>query len=42
MQKLFEAALGITSPWYVKEINFDVANKCLYIEVIAKLFSRVE
>jgi len=24
MQKLFEAALGISSPWYVKEINFDV------------------
>jgi len=22
MQKLFEAALGITSPWYVKKIDF--------------------
>jgi hypothetical protein len=33
MQKLFEAALGISSPWYVKEINFDVTNKSLYIEV---------
>jgi len=27
MQKLFEAALGITSPWYVKKIDFDVVTK---------------
>jgi len=29
MQKLFEAALGITSPWYVKKIDFDVVNLVL-------------
>ncbi|MDQ7058650.1 MAG: hypothetical protein Q9N62_09500 [Ghiorsea sp.] len=33
MQKLFEAALGITSPWYVKKIDFDVVNKSLRIDV---------
>ncbi|MDQ7002707.1 MAG: ISL3 family transposase [Ghiorsea sp.] len=33
MQKLFEAALGIQSPWYVKSINFDVAKKRLDIDV---------
>jgi len=33
MQKLFEAALGITSPWYVKKIDFDVINKSLRIDV---------
>ena len=33
MQKLFEAALGITSPWYVKTIDFDVAQKRLRIDV---------
>jgi len=33
MQKLFEAALGITSPWYVKQIDFDVVNKSLRIDV---------
>jgi len=33
MQKLFEAALGITSPWYVKAIDFDVSEKRLRIDV---------
>jgi len=33
MQKLFEAALGIISPWYVKQIDFDVVNKSLRIDV---------
>ncbi|MDX8384208.1 MAG: hypothetical protein R8M45_09010 [Ghiorsea sp.] len=33
IQKLFEAALGIQSPWYVKSINFDIAKKRLDIDV---------
>ncbi|MDQ7002131.1 MAG: ISL3 family transposase [Ghiorsea sp.] len=33
MQKLFEAALGIQSPWYVKSIQFDIAKKRLDIDV---------
>ncbi len=33
MQKLFESALGIRSPWYVKRIDFDAANKSLRIDV---------
>lgn len=31
--KLFEAALGITSPWYINGVAFDVANKTLSIAV---------
>ena len=27
--KLFEAALGITSPWYIREVDFDVVKKSL-------------
>jgi len=33
MQELFETALGITAPWYVKSIDFNVAHKRLDIEV---------
>jgi len=33
MQKLFETALGIVSPWYVKSVDFNVADKRLDIEV---------
>lgn len=31
--KLFEAALGITSPWYVNGVEFDAAKKTLAIAV---------
>jgi len=31
--KLFEAALGITSPWYINGVEFDVAKKTLAIAV---------
>jgi transposase len=31
--KLFEAALGITSPWYINGVEFDVAKKTLSIAV---------
>lgn len=31
--KLFEAALGIASPWYVKGVEFDAAKKTLIIAV---------
>lgn len=31
--KLFEAALGITSPWYINGVEFDVAKKTLSIVV---------
>lgn len=31
--KLFEAALGITSPWYIKGVDFDAAQKSLTIAV---------
>jgi transposase len=31
--QLFEAALGIAAPWYVKDIDFDVAAKTLTISV---------
>ena len=31
--KLFEAALGITSPWYIKDVDFDAAQKSLTIAV---------
>ncbi len=33
MNKLFETALGIQAPWYVKSINFDVDHKRLDIDV---------
>jgi transposase len=33
MQKLFETALGIASPWYVKSVDFNIADKRLDIEV---------
>jgi transposase len=33
MQQLFEQALGIQDPWYVKSIGFDVESKRLDIEV---------
>jgi len=33
MQKLFETALGIQAPWYVKSVDFNVAAKRLDIEV---------
>ena len=31
--KLFEAALGITSPWYINEVDFDVEKKALTLNV---------
>ena len=31
--KLFEAALGISSPWYINRTDFDVAKKTLTIGV---------
>ena len=31
--KLFEAALGITSPWYINGVDFDVATKSLTLSV---------
>jgi transposase len=31
--KLFEAALGITSPWYINGVDFDVAKKSLTLNV---------
>ena len=31
--KLFETALGITSPWYINGVDFDVANKSLTLNV---------
>ena len=31
--KLFEAALGITKPWYVQGVDFDAANQQLTIQV---------
>ena len=31
--KLFEAALGISSPWYINGTDFDVAKKRLTISV---------
>ena len=31
--KLFEAALGITSPWYINGVDFDVATKSLTLNV---------
>lgn len=31
--KLFEAALGIASPWYINGVEFDVAKKTLSIAV---------
>lgn len=31
--KLFEAALGITDPWCVAEVDFDAARKALTISV---------
>jgi transposase len=31
--KLFEAALGITSPWYINGVDFDVAMKSLTLNV---------
>lgn len=31
--KLFEAALGITSPWYINGVEFDVAKKTLAIAI---------
>ena len=31
--KLFEAALGITSPWYIRGVDFDVVKKSLTLNV---------
>jgi len=31
--KLFEAALGIASPWYINEVDFDVTKKSLTLNV---------
>ncbi len=31
--KIFEAALGITSPWYINGVDFDVAKKSLTLNV---------
>lgn len=39
-EKLFEAALGITSPWFVREVSFDMAARTLTIFVDFKPGSR--
>jgi len=31
--KLFESALGVGEPWFVKDVNFDVAAKQLTIGI---------
>ncbi len=31
--KLFEAALGLSTPWYIEGINFDKENRKLYIKI---------
>ena len=33
MEKLFESALGIISPWYIDGIDFDVEGKILNIHI---------
>jgi len=31
--KLFETALGVSDPWFVQDVNFDAAGKCLTIKI---------
>jgi transposase len=40
MEELFKLALGLTEPWYVKSLKFDVAHKRLDIEVDFRKGSR--
>ncbi len=42
IEQLFSQALGIVSPWYIKSVNFDSANKKLDIEVDFKKGSTFE
>ena len=39
-EKLFEAALGVSAPWYVAGTDFDAAGKTLTIRVDFKAGSR--
>ena len=39
-ERLFEAALGVESPWFVKEVSFDVKAKVLTIGVDFKTGGR--
>jgi transposase len=39
-ERLFETALGVASPWFVKEVSFDVKAKVLTIGVDFKMGSR--
>lgn len=31
--QIFEAALGIAEPWYIKGVDFDAGQKCLSIHI---------
>jgi transposase len=42
MNPLFEAALGLKSPWYIRQLNFEEANKTLTIEIDFVSGSRFE
>lgn len=37
--KLFEAALGIEAPWFVKAVQFDAAAKVLTIRIVIFLIA---
>src|ERR1044071_409021 len=39
-EKLFEAALGISAPWYIAGVNFEAAKRTLTIQVDFAVGSR--